>query len=196
MGILGLEQRLARTFETEGEHGVLKRYLQRSLLWRRDGSTPLHPITYPDGRSVPSWSWMAYEGAIAYVEAPFGGVDWNEDIALPFESGLYHHSARMRLGRPALEIFALARDINIGIDADQILKRMILDEAVVDDPTHLRCVVLGADKTGEKTEKTHYVLIIKTTSSGLSDGRYKRVGVGSLLTSHICNGLGDRVRIQ
>lgn len=73
MAIGGLEKRLIRTFDTMGGYGVFLQYLDRSLLWRRKEQAWLTPIEYFTARTVPSWSWMANEGAIEYPRVEFGG---------------------------------------------------------------------------------------------------------------------------
>jgi hypothetical protein len=72
IAIKGLETRLIRTFETVGGYGIFDLYLHRGLLWQRSGDT-LDRIT-SRGERVPSWSWMAYEGGIRYMDVPLGGV--------------------------------------------------------------------------------------------------------------------------
>ncbi|KAI8623798.1 HET-domain-containing protein [Xylariaceae sp. FL1651] len=199
MGILGLERRLARTLESKGDYGILQRYLQRSLLWEREGKGKLTPIMYSDDRCVPSWSWMAYTGAIKYIAAPFDGVDWNnEDMRIDFDTGPLRTSTRNRAGASKPEITAMARRINFDGGIADVLKRMSLDEITADDLASLRCVVLGVDKPDglSEEERKHYVMIIKPASSGLVDGVYTRAGVASLLGSHVLKGANQRVRIQ
>ncbi|KAI1076238.1 HET-domain-containing protein [Whalleya microplaca] len=197
MGILGLERRLARTLETDGDYGILNRYLHRSLLWSRHGSARLQPIAYPDDRTVPSWSWMAYKGEISYIDAPFGSVDWSsDDIKYPFDSGPRPCPSERRAGKPTPEIVALARHLNFRDDPIEIQKRIVLDEVTVENINTLRCIVLGKDKHRGQGKSNHYVLVIKLSTPRLPTGPYLRVGIGSLLASHISKGPGEWVHIQ
>ncbi|KAI3324944.1 HET-domain-containing protein [Xylariaceae sp. AK1471] len=199
MGILGLERKLARTLESKGDYGILQRYLQRSLMWQREGKGELTPITYSEDRCVPSWSWMAYTGAIKYMAAPFDGVDWNnDDIGVDFETGSLRTSTRNRAGHTRPEIAALARRINTTGGIVDILKRISLDGITVDDPDILLCVVLGIDKPDRlaENERKHYVLIIKPLADKSDDAVYTRAGVGFLLASHVVMDASKRVRIQ
>jgi len=82
IAISGLEKRLAFTFRTQGRHGVFKNYLHRSLLWERSEDTRMKRILYPTDRRVPSWSWMAYEGVIDYVDIPFNRVEWHKAVQI------------------------------------------------------------------------------------------------------------------
>ncbi|KAI0000236.1 HET-domain-containing protein [Xylariaceae sp. FL0662B] len=197
MGVLGLERRLVRTLETEGDYGILKRYLQRSLLWKRHGSARLRPIPYPDDRSVPSWSWMAYRGEISFVDPPFNSVEWFEgDIKDPFKGGPLRYPSQRWEGKPKPEIEALAREIDMSKDPIEIRKRIVFDEVTVDRANSLRCVVLGRDKAGDEGQRNHYVLVIRPSTPELPAGPYLRVGSGSLLASHISSPDGEWVHIQ
>ena len=80
-GIMGLEKRLVSTYNTQGHYGILDRFLGRSLLWGRvPNAMDMERITYPDDQKVPSWSWMAVDGAMVYMDVPFDSVEWNKEI--------------------------------------------------------------------------------------------------------------------
>ncbi|KAI1370127.1 HET-domain-containing protein [Hypoxylon crocopeplum] len=197
MGIIGLERRLARTFRTQGDYGILKLYLARSLIWKRECNDKLRPITYPEGCTVPSWSWMACSGEISYVAAPFGGVQWNDEVHISFEDdGRLRNPTQTHAGKPEPEIEAPAKDINMSDYTEEILERLVLDEITVDDPSTLRCVVLGRDKEGDEDKLSHYVIVIKFSSVERPRNIYRRVGAGSLLARHISAGTGERVSIR
>lgn len=200
MGILGLERRLARTLESKGNYGILQRYLQRSLMWQREAKSELTPIVYSEDRFVPSWSWMAYTGAIKYMAAPFDGVDWNnEDIRVNFEEGSLRMSTRNHIdGHTRPEITALSKQIKTTGGIVDILRRISFDAITVDDLDILRCVVLGIDKPNgaARQERKHYVLVIKPSVKTSDDIIYTRAGVGFLLASHIVMDTGEWVRVQ
>ncbi|EKG09203.1 Heterokaryon incompatibility, partial [Macrophomina phaseolina MS6] len=93
LAIYGLERRLTDTFKTRCSYGVFEKYLGRSLLWQRaEDSKELKRIAYPDDRSVPSWSWMAYDGNIEYVEVDSDVVEWDEGIL--FEDNMLRAQVR------------------------------------------------------------------------------------------------------
>jgi hypothetical protein len=82
VAISGLESRFARAFGTEGSYGIFQRYLHRSTLWQRSGDKMKRikpPPDLPEWK-VPSWSWMAYEGEISYMDIPFEEVEWSDAI--------------------------------------------------------------------------------------------------------------------
>ncbi|EEU34248.1 uncharacterized protein NECHADRAFT_85531 [Fusarium vanettenii 77-13-4] len=68
-GIMGLESRLAESYETASLYGILLSSFYNSLFWHRSGDKRMTGIDFPD-ESVPSWSWMAYEGAVNYGLLP------------------------------------------------------------------------------------------------------------------------------
>jgi len=104
MAIDGLQDRLLGTLKTLGGFGVFdegvkkKGLLRRSLLWHRAESETktMKRIKFPAARHaisiVPSWSWMAYSGAIEYITPVFGSVDW-EDLESPWYGGVAHPPA-------------------------------------------------------------------------------------------------------
>jgi hypothetical protein len=197
VGLLGLERRLARTFGSPAAYGIFSKYLHRSLLWRPETKGELKRIAYKD-RRVPSWSWMAYTGAIKYVDAPFNGVEWNtDDLKDPFGSAPLRHSAKISKGQPVAELEAIARRFDAKMfTAFEREKRCIFDVEPIEDLASVRCVVLGKNKQEGDQDRTSYALIIKPSLPGQLDGPWERVGVVSLLSFHLSEQPGEPVRIQ
>lgn len=197
VGIIGLERRLARTFRTDGDYGILSCYLCRSLMWMREGPNQLTRIEYPTDRTVPSWSWMAYNGPISYVTAPFGKVYWNKnDFRITFKSGRLRDETQARAGELDPEIEALAKDINMGEYESDIARQIVFDEGNIHDLSTLRCVVFGTDKEGDQDQQKHYVMFIKPCPIEDGTNVYIRVGVGSLLGRYISATSGEPIRIR
>lgn len=71
--LAGLEYRLARVYPSFIIYGIVSTMLNETLLWKRAELEPMHRIDFsnpsggPSDVSPPSWSWMAYTGAIDYV---------------------------------------------------------------------------------------------------------------------------------
>ncbi|KAK1518548.1 serine/threonine protein kinase [Colletotrichum abscissum] len=184
IGIKGLEERLVKDFVTKGGFGIFDEYLQRSLLWQKALDASLDRISYPPGRRVPSWSWMAYQGPIAYLEAPFEHINWTKDIVTPFntDSGKKTH---WEVSEGSEIPFLRGVASRISLDAIELLKRVRFDESKLHTIDQLRCIVIGKEKTeGLTREPEHYVLVIARLSEE-QGGRYERVGVGRLLAEHI-----------
>ncbi|KAK3949090.1 hypothetical protein QBC32DRAFT_400483 [Pseudoneurospora amorphoporcata] len=185
IAIAGLEERLIRDLDgCSGGFGVFddkQSLLPRSLLWQRDRRfLTLEKI---DKINVHTWSWMAYQGGIDYMDVPLGGVDWDPNVTeiKGNWNGTTGHTEQMELN-------AKTRDFEMG--------RL----GALQPPSFrkLKCVLLGRIKGhGDPKDLTHYVLVValgkpKPTSrpslmpSLLKPGdqpqmeTYERVGVGKM----------------
>lgn len=127
MGIAGLETRLIRDFNIRGGLGLLddsgssatsnSSLLCRSLLWMRAtgvttaATVEWEAIKFKDHVRVPSWSWMAYRGAIDYLRIEGASAEWTcREVNSPWYRGPLpgaaspapgEASARGALGLPA-----------------------------------------------------------------------------------------------
>ncbi|VUC27444.1 unnamed protein product [Clonostachys rosea] len=189
VGISGLERRLTSAYDTRGGYGILEAYLERSLLWKRDESNYLERIQFPSGRSLPSWSWMAYSGAIAYVEVGFNEVDWTNEYVSPIasltqSSNKRHWEATGKDRLPVLEVRKV-RPLKAKSNLGQALANISFDVAGGKYTTQdLCCVVLGKQKKAMGiTPLPCYVLIVK---SGIDPNSVVRIGAGILLEDDIC----------
>lgn len=211
--ISGLEKRLMSTFDTRGGYGIFDRYLQRSILWRRPKDARFTPIEYPTGgRTIPSWSWMTYEGPIWYLNMPFDMVDWYHDdfespFAVSFNTSRIFWEANGPGATPVLKAFKARRLIP---DASELgaAHDLVYDlDPKPEQASRFSCIVFGKkkQKQGRETrissghnEACNYVLIIEPVSgSGSVEdiGVYKRVGVGSLPDEWIDWATGTHVKV-
>ncbi|KAJ8129636.1 hypothetical protein O1611_g3997 [Lasiodiplodia mahajangana] len=179
VALRGLEKRMARVYNVRGGHGILDgEYLQRSLLWQRDTSKTrsLRSISYERNEKVPSWSWMAVMGQIAYMDAPFDWMDWNDEIKSP-------------LGPQAdFEVDAYRADPED--DSRSTYDR----EEETGTFSELKCVIIGREKMEKDTDPTDfYVLLIAPTGSSESCVEHKRVGVARLTRDEI---IGEAVKVK
>lgn len=185
VAIAGLETRLIDAFDTAGGFGLFERYLGRSLLWTRapDVAHLTKIPSEPPQSPVPSWSWMAYEGAISFLDLPFGDIDWtaNVEFRSPYSQSASSRASRGRMSsnrdrhRTELKVVARPFEMIAALHASNS------SSIVWDDPTaahdRLMCVVIGrlASESDVPTQK-HWVLIVRELKAGL----YERVGAGSL----------------
>lgn len=116
---------------------------------------------------------MAYDGRIAFMDIPFAGVEWTENMRGPPGAA---GDGRMSAEASGLRVYGEA-----------LMARAVLDMQgvdIVDDSW--KCVLLGKEKGGQEDYAEHYVLLIRPVQfSDPSDGLYERVGVATLLTSHL-----------
>lgn len=196
VAIAGLERLMNNNLSIESVFGVLDdndTILRRTLLWRRGKEVSTLPrITFPEGHfmMVPSWSWMAYDGGIDYLDIPLG-VGWNADevriswspstaTALAAADQAYNDDNEYHLT-------AMARNF-----LPQITPPMGY-EIIYDQPERradraLLCIVMGR-KLGDTNQPradtdVHYVLIV-TPKDSSDSGLFERVGVGSVPSTNI-----------
>lgn len=198
IAIAGLEKRLITSFHVSGGFGIFDGAefgpLRRSLLWRRAADVGrLEMIDFQKVNSTassvpppPTWSWMAYKGAIQYLDVPFGGVEWEEnEIRSPWSgrpTGTWTYSGDRSNRRPGLTVIARSFDAQAA--------HKIRDAIILDDPSSwaslvsiTKCVILGRLKTEDakpRKEAVYYVLLVAPADSNALQGMaaYRRVGVG------------------
>lgn len=171
--IKGLEARLVHTFGGTGRYGVLQIYLHRCLLWKRAGPF-MKPITSFSSETIPSWSWMAYEGGIRYIDAPGSDVNWMNDVFWsPNDRPSDYDGMSTELQAPVWGLVD-PRDEDITLDDERPL-----------DPQMSKCVIIGVSKRqAEEGGKLYYVLII--TPVFVDDKEvWKRRGVGIMKKQYI-----------
>ena len=177
----GLEARIAGALRCQSRYGIFERYLHRNLLWQASDNI-MERIEYPT-RNVPSWSWMAYNGGIQFMDIRFGRVDWI-------------HNLRFDEGREPVLIADVGefRDCTIEPNGKHYAildfgrtKRGWIQYDIKEDEDLFKgqCVVAGkkSSKVWSKLDvKEYYILIVRLTSV---DGEYKRVGVGLIQSDYV-----------
>jgi hypothetical protein len=185
----GLERRLAQGLHTTLRHGIAEKFLHRSLLWKRTEGR-LKRITYPEDRKVPSWSWMAWDGAIDFVSAPWEAVLWNRSMKFPGEDVLQTVVMEFQNCWMEEEISYISSRWILS-NAHHSVGSVTFDDIPFAIP-ELRCVIIGMETTpgwkhgeGWSDGKRCYVLFIKPKYAGESCGEYERVGSGYMSGMHI-----------
>ncbi|KAH6953785.1 hypothetical protein BKA56DRAFT_504371 [Ilyonectria sp. MPI-CAGE-AT-0026] len=174
--ILGLQARLSRSFNSKESYGVLWKYFERTLLWQAESSCRLSRISYSDDDVVPSWSWMAYMGKIAYMDISFAQVDWTPSIEDAGSNGLRAKASQFSTN-----------------DTTELWTRATLDSNEYPvDPVGWMYIVIGkSKKTTASGGRDLYGLLIRPHSSSTIPSTYKRVGVCTLSDAHILLGTED-----
>ena len=187
VAISGLEARIAGALRCQSRYGIFEQYLHRNLLWQTSDNK-MERIVYKN-RNVPSWSWMAYNGGIKFMDIPFGTVDWIDNL-------------RFDEGRELVLIADVGEFRNCTMEPDgkhyAILdsgrtKRGWIQYDIEEDEDLFKqqCVVAGkkSSKDEDKIEdgdrldvKEYYILVARPTSM---DGEYKRVGVGLIQSDYV-----------
>ncbi|KAM0814065.1 putative Heterokaryon incompatibility domain-containing protein [Seiridium cardinale] len=181
MAIKGMEARLLHALETRGGFGVFEVYLHRGLLWIREGPR-LARIDFSKCSTsaareiIPSWSWMAYDGAIRYVDIPPGAEwkAWYANVTLPWER-VHDYN-----GRKSFELRVLARNIVDFAAGD----RVFLDEPHSAAGHDFKCVVVGSRRAPNPMRAEEYYSLIVTLLDG-EENVCQRAGVAFLDRRHI-----------
>ena len=175
--VAGLERRISRAFNSESVNGVLwrKSWAERTLLWRAADPGALTRIDYQQSDSkIPSWSWMACDGQITFVDVPFADVEWVNNVHGPPPKG---------------DIGIRAEASELVLHGEELTKRAVLDLEVTESgEDRWRCVLVGKKKAARvQSDAAHYVLLIRpvpsTFASQLGDD-FERIGVAILLSTH------------
>ncbi|KAI0401501.1 HET-domain-containing protein [Xylaria palmicola] len=213
LAIAGLEQRLIRAFNTQGGYGVFARYFGRGLLWQRDvtmAPSAMKPIPFPASQkyAVPLWSWMAYEGAITFMDLPFREIDWEEkEIRSPWSPpspgmqsssssrSIYSSNANWHTAKTKerIDLTAIARDFSAAAD-----KHIVYDGGDRPEGRIVKCVIVGRRKmkTVVDHRRIHYVLVIAQKGGAGYTAGYERIGVGALPGSTLdLDGSGLQVQV-
>ncbi|KAJ8113445.1 hypothetical protein ONZ43_g5153 [Nemania bipapillata] len=162
IAIRGLETRLMQTFDDICVYGILGQYLHRFLLWKKDGDS-MKAILQPLGKEIPSWSWMAYEGAIKYIDPLGSTVQWMSDLRWPLSEPTAEHIGHHGLNwwskidyRSLVEIEAPIWDL-----LELPVKGVMLDDNAPFDAPHFKCVIVGISKRPTGINRQYYVLIVQ-----------------------------------
>jgi hypothetical protein len=80
VALSGLTDRIKRALSCNEYYGIFDIYLHRNLLWRRQQcDIPMTRIDY-SSKKVPTWSWIAYNGGIKFIDDSWGSLDVYENL--------------------------------------------------------------------------------------------------------------------
>lgn len=179
--IAGLEQRFTRALEVTSGAGTFGgQFLGRSLLWRRpDDLDKMKRINFQVPRYLsqmvhqpPSWSFMAYMGAISYIETPGNTVKWEQlDVHLTgtAEGSWLYAPEPLIFKAQALDFEPNA----LPYSGDWLIA---YDDHTVDQ-TKDKCIILG--KTADE-DGVRYILVVRPKGANGKNGKplYERGGAG------------------
>ena len=199
IAIDGIQTRLIKAFGVHGGFGVFDEHdrndlrpnlpglLRRSLLWYRPAGSNLAFVEFPEAIKVPSWSWLAYIGAIDYFKPGFGEIAW-VDLRSPWSRGGAQPATTNDewKNRPSL-----AADMSVLVDGFQDQKEGMVSydiptKSLGEEKNSFQCVVLGIEKGDTAIEsRMHYFILVKPFNSpsrtdGMDKVYYVRAGAGYL----------------
>ncbi|EAA32707.3 HET-domain-containing protein [Neurospora crassa] len=197
VAIAALERRLHRDLKSSGEFGVFddsRSLLPRSLLWQRGAEvTSLNKISFPPDTHtrLPTWSWMAYDGGIDFLDLPLGEVDW--DVSEIQGNWTIHQTLDIQRGPQQQEVketelSAKTRRFKMGTTGSREFDIIYdIPNQVSKETALLKCVLVGKLRNNDvpKEKTTYYVLVVVLRDSSLPTEMYERVGVGRMLGEYI-----------
>ncbi|KAH8757865.1 heterokaryon incompatibility protein-domain-containing protein [Diaporthe sp. PMI_573] len=212
VALLGLESRLENLYKTNCVYGIVRKFFGESLLWQRSAEwiKPLScfggndPLSSIKASKVPSWSWMAYTGAIRYGSLDTNGLQWQPDIALQYEQD----KGSCVLSAPRVQISPSCTIIRTGTDSEvqdehgKLVGWVRHDCEEYADNTECRdCICVGQgsgrwDKfvgvlgKSEPSASFSYVLILKA----LWEEEFHRIGMG-VINFGCLSPPGDKVKV-
>lgn len=186
VAISGLETRIAGGLQCKSRYGIFEKYFHRNLLWQASDSK-MAEIDYKPGH-VPSWSWMAYNGGIQFMDdIPFGEVAWARNLRFDKER---EHALVADVGKFQDEL-KLDEEHAVLDSSNEKRGSIRYDVRGEDEETRdlceARCVVVGMK--AEEGAKTYYILVVKPTKE--MEGDYRRVGVGSIQSPYVVRQLAN-----
>ena len=182
VAIAGLEQRLMTALKSTGGYGVFHLNFYRDLLWHRQlGSSTLERIKFGKSLQVPSWSWMAFDGEIRYMNAPLGGVNWNPEVMSPFK---VPNPESQTTSKAQLPIEFQAPVLRLKGERPKLL---LQDEPSRELDEPLKCVIVGSDKAASSKPRQHYAIILAPSRKNGTHQFYERVGVAYLSEEEFSN---------
>jgi hypothetical protein len=190
VAIAGLEKRLCRAFGTEGSYGIFERYRGRCILWHRAKDVEqLERIKFTSARErVPSWSWMAYEGGITFLNLPFKEVEWaTGEMSSPWSKKPWkfysnHAQASAWTGGTTqqgtvVQLQVNTREFAAHVDYKNHKGYKLVWDADESPLDEIKCVNIARHKGSESPSLLYYVLIVKKLDNS---NAYQRVGAGWL----------------
>lgn len=197
VAIQGLMDRLTSDFKTRSHVGLFESFWGRCLLWQRAQDCP-RLVKIPPGEHFiklpPSWSWMAVDGPIDFLEPPGGLVHWHTaDVTLPFPKptqGSHLRPSpqpRITTGGNATGDTISAIAFNFKAGAPDSSQKLFYDDDRQHVDGEVQCVIIAT----MKDKDNHYVLLVSAASPMTHD----RIGVGYLPESSIDRASSVRVTI-
>lgn len=179
VAIHSLVERMRQALRTEVRYGIFRCFLGSLLLWKGKENR-LSKISY-EGRTVPSWSWMAYSGGVDFI------ADVRQDLMIPrvVELGFTDDGKALKVqvrqfgGNCRMERQGEGYAI---VNGTWRVGFVWFDVEVRVELKH--CVVVGMGKGEmEELQKTYYVIIVRDKEEG--GERYERLGVGKVRARYV-----------
>ncbi|KAF2137772.1 uncharacterized protein K452DRAFT_257240 [Aplosporella prunicola CBS 121167] len=188
IAISGVVNRFVKCLDSREICGIFEKYLHQSLLWRRTVKGKMRRIAETQ-TPMPSWSWMAYEGEIEYIDIGDGFIG----SQIPFPSA---ESSRSSTGLD-MELREPVRGLKWE-DTNEDEQQLTFDGENPNKDNkicaqELKLAIVGCTSLSGERGFWVYVLIVRPCSAGST---YERVGAGRILERYMNDVLGVTVRVH
>ncbi|KAM6530025.1 hypothetical protein FALCPG4_008148 [Fusarium falciforme] len=184
LAIRALLLNLRKDLSTNTDYGIIERYLHRSLLWKRANDAPLARISYPEERKVPSWSWMAFDGHIRYLNPPsYDNIEWNKSVQYASAANLPEGPGGVQRSNHGLKT-QLRAPARVFPSQFHGTSRLVFDQLPKADLHDLKYVIVGRTVQNQSNPEQECFVLVVEPAKGAGDA-YERVGVGCIGASEI-----------
>ncbi|CAG9984190.1 unnamed protein product [Clonostachys byssicola] len=194
IAIRSLLERMGRELATDVRYGIVRCFIGSLLLWKRTAKEMTAPIKF-ERRTVPSWSWMAYDGSIEFIDKFRYDLRIPQSLDLGFGQDGKEFEVKIRKfenchlgennGDNEYTIEAI-HAIEVLHSATKKVGSMWYDMKEKDKIEFNYCVVAGAHGSGSPVNavypKSYLVIVVQETLGG---GGYRRIGVGTVYDGYL-----------
>ena len=173
---------------------ILRTSFTETSYGSRPAGGEIKRIDYGDLK-VPSWSWMAYNGGIQFLDIPFSLVEWIDNLRFHGKRG---HALRAEIGQFWKCRIEQEETRGVILDSGGTKRGWLQYDVDGGIDVHLqRCVVVGRihkehkNEDEDKDEFEYYILVVSPTCS---KEEYERIGIGMVQASYVSR-VGLNVRI-
>jgi hypothetical protein len=171
VAIESLATALANALDTKVSYGIFERFLHRSLLWQP--KSVLTQIPYR-GEAPPSWSWMAYDGQIKYLQIKlqlkFEGVEWDTSVQFGIPSNNVLKARVRRLRDCKIKPGGVIFD-----EVDNEVGQLYFDTQPGNVLPEVECAVIGREIGAKDGDRRYLVLFVTQCAT---EEKFRRVGTG------------------
>ena len=178
VAISGLHTSIANSLDCPGRYGVFEPFLHQNLLWQALDSE-MQRIDYPT-EEVPSWSWMAYTGAVQFIKTRFYFVKWTNNVQFDNERTL-----ALIVNVNKFQNCTIEPETTRSVILDLSGERRGWVQYDISGTIYLRemrCICIGGFRKPLFSPYKYYIIVVRPTRV---NGEYERVGLGIIERKYV-----------
>ncbi|KFY22402.1 hypothetical protein V491_02812 [Pseudogymnoascus sp. VKM F-3775] len=196
VAIAGLQDRISIALDCKSSYGIFGFYLHRNLLWRRSDQK-LKRINYNTEEFPPSWSWMAYEGSIKFIDIAYGELMFFNSLKfdLADETVLITDIWAFK-DTPSAPEETSAGERKIVDASGKKTGSILYDDDGREDSRQPLCVIVGRSGIPSRTQRAHacyHIVVVRETQE--ANGSYERIGVGWVRNDYVLSQVMSEARV-